>query len=115
LKERKQKVESPEAVPVIETTPPSPLTANGAPGQFNGSVAHTGRRASEPVTDNLLDLNDKSNRSASFSETPSVQLTPPSPRRLQKPPLKLVWNFPKCHPSERIICFILCTTAFFLL
>jgi hypothetical protein len=81
--ERKQKAEGPNVVPVIETTPPSPHTANGTPVPFNGSALHTGRRASEPVSDNLLDLNDyHSERSSSFSDVPSVQLTPPSKKRL---------------------------------
>ena len=98
--EKKQKVESPNAVPMIETTPPSPQT-NGTPGQFNGSPVHTGRRASEPATDNLLDVSDTaSNRSASFSEGPSVQLTPPSPRRQQKPLLKLEISFDNDFDEE---------------
>ena len=80
--ERKQKAEAP-SVPVIERTPPSPHTSNGTPPQFNGSVVHTGRRASEPVSNDMLDLN--TGRSSSFTAAPSVQLTPPPPRRLQKP------------------------------
>ena len=80
--ERKQTAPS---VPVIERTPPSPHNSNGTPPQFNGSAVDTGRRASEPVSTDLLDLKINTERSSSFTTAPSVQLTPPSPRRLQKP------------------------------
>lgn len=86
MKEKK-KAES-QKPPVIQTTPPSPLTANGNIDQFNGSPFSpffTGRRASEPAKDKFLDLDENSKRSTSFSEAPAVQLTPPPPRRQQKP------------------------------
>lgn len=83
MKEKK-KAES-KKPPVIQTTPPSPLTANGNIDQFNSSPVFTGRRASEPAKDKFLDLDDNSKRSSSFSEAPAVQLTPPPPRRQQKP------------------------------
>jgi hypothetical protein len=83
--EKTQKAEGTKIVPVIQTTPPSPHT-NGTPGKLNGSPVYiTGRRASEPLSNDLLDLDDSS-RSSSFSTAPSMQLTPPSPRR----PLSLV-------------------------
>ncbi|CAB3977491.1 low density lipo receptor adapter 1 isoform X1 [Paramuricea clavata] len=88
MKEEKiQKAEGTKIVPVIQTTPPSPHT-NGTPGKLNGSPVYTGRRASEPLSNDLLALDD-SGRSSSFSTAPSMQLTPPSPRR----PLSLVISF----------------------
>lgn len=104
MKEEKKTKETPNVVPLIETTPPSPHT-NGSPGQFNGSPVHTGRRASEPLDDKLSEPGYNSGRSSSFSDVPSVQLTPP-PSRKQKP-LALVCRtvpnnqdliFSKVHP-----------------
>ncbi|XP_028414867.1 low density lipoprotein receptor adapter protein 1-like [Dendronephthya gigantea] len=79
MKETKAK-ETPNVVPLIETTPPSPHT-NGSPGTFNTSAVHTGRRSSEPLNDKP---DNNSGRSSSFSSLPSVQLTPPPSRRKQK-------------------------------
>lgn len=87
--ERKQNAQEPNTTPVaplIETTPSSPQT--------NGSPIFTGRRASEPTSEKMLNVNDRNVRSTSFSEAPpTIQLTPPLPRRTVQRPLALDFSF----------------------